>query len=306
MTDSVVKRIYALDGGSLNLEASGLLAGRDCGKRIDVPVPMYLLETEAGHVLVDSGNDPNVIDDPVGTWGRELAAAVQPDMRPENHLSAQLGLLGLALEDVKLVIYTHLHHDHCGGARLFPHARQVVQRSEYRWAHTPDRYTQHIYLQSDFGHPEIEWFLVDGDVVLLPGIHLVRTPGHSPGHQSIVLWDVPDVGTVIIAGDAIYMRDSVRLDNPPGIVTDAAAAMASIHRLTALAAAHDAMILPGHDPGIWSLLARCPEPLRRLPDEERCFWRDGVALVYGRDGADGIVELVATGHAGAFAAGSDA
>lgn len=300
---SVVKRIYVLDGGSLNLEASGLLAGRDCGRRIDVPVPMYLLETEVGHVVVDLGNDPRVIDDPEGTWGAQLAAAVRPNMRPENDPREQIALLGLSPEDVKLVVYTHLHHDHCGGARLFPHARHVVQRSEYRWAQTPDHYTQHIYLQSDFGHPEIEWFLVDGDTVLLPGIHLMHTPGHSPGHQSVALWGVPDLGTVFLAGDAIYMRDSVRLDNPPSIVTNVAEAMASMHRLTALAEVHDAMLLTGHDPEMWALIAHCPEPLTRLPDEERRFWRDGVELLYGRDGADGVIDLAGAGASAAVAGG---
>lgn len=289
MAHTIVNQIYVLDGGSLNLEASGMIAGRNFGQRIDVPVSMYLLDTELGYVLVDTGNDPKVIDDPVGTWGAELVRAVTPIMKPKNDLRAQLAILNVAPEDVKLVIYTHLHHDHSGGARFFPNARHVVQKSEHRWAFTPDRFTQNIYLRSDFGHPEIQWFLVDGDVVLLPGIHLVHTPGHTPGHQSVVLWDVPDVGTVILTGDAVYQRDNVRLDQPAGIVINTAEAMASMHRLTALADAHDASLIVSHDKEFWSLLSICPEPLQRLPERERCFWRSGLEVLYGVSHGEGVI-----------------
>jgi glyoxylase-like metal-dependent hydrolase (beta-lactamase superfamily II) len=261
MARTVVKRVFVLDGGTLNVESSALVFGRDFGRRVDIPVPMFLLDTDLGWVLVDTGNDPGVIDDPEATWGVELAAAVVPTMREENHPYAQLAALGLSPDDVELVVYTHLHHDHAGGARLFAHARQAVQRSEHRWAHAPDGFQQAIYLASDLEHPEIDWQLLDGDTLLMPGLHLVRTPGHTPGHQSLVLWDVPELGTVVLAGDAVYMRDNVRLGLPPGLATSAEDAMVSMHRLVALAEAHDALLVPGHDPEAWAELPKCPEPL---------------------------------------------
>jgi glyoxylase-like metal-dependent hydrolase (beta-lactamase superfamily II) len=282
MANTVVQRLYALDGGSLSIEHSMLIAGRHFGTRIDVPVPMYLIETDEGYVLVDTGNDPRVIDDPIGTWGESLVAMVPPRMTEENHPYAQLARLGLEPSDVTLVIYTHLHHDHAGGARFFAHAPQVVQGSEYRYARHPDRFSSGIYLRSDFDHPEIDWRLIDGDVVVRPGLHLVHTPGHTPGHQSVVLWDVPDCGTVIIAGDAIYTRENVQLDLPSGVTTSAEDGLMSMRRLVALAEVADATLLVNHEMAFWALLPKAPEPLERPTDDIRCFWRDSVRPADGR------------------------
>jgi len=282
MANTVVRRLYVLDGGSLNIEQSMLIAGQHFGAKVDVPVPMYLIETDDGYVLVDTGNDPRVIDDPIGTWGEALVAMVPPRMAEENHPYAQLAVLGLAPSDVTLVIYTHLHHDHAGGARLFAHAPQVVQRSEYAYALHPDRFSSGIYLRSDFDHPEIDWWLIDGDAVVRPGIHLFRTPGHTPGHQSIVLGNVPECGTVIIAGDAIYTRENVELDVPSGVTTSAQDALMSMRSLVALAEATDATLLVNHEMAFWALLPKAPQHLERLTDDVRCFWRDSVRPADGR------------------------
>jgi N-acyl homoserine lactone hydrolase len=280
MARTLVKKVYVLNGGSNNIDASAMIAGHDYGHRIDVPVIQWLVETELGYVLVDTGFDPNVMTDPAGTWGAALAAAVTPTMKPENQLYAQLETLNVAPEEVKVVIYTHLHHDHAGGARLFPKATHIAQKSEYRWAYYTDRFTKHIYLRTDFDYPELKWFLVDGDVVLLPGLQILYTPGHTPGHQSVVLWDVPDVGTVILCGDAIYMMDNVRLDQPQSIVTDTRGVMESMHRLTALAEAQDGTLFVGHDMEFLSYAPVCPKPLERLPEEKRRFWQPGLDLLY--------------------------
>lgn len=281
--DSVVRGIYVLDGGTLTVDSSLMVPGHNCGTPLAIPVQYFLIDTSVGFILVDTGNDPDAIDDPEGTWGPVLAAAAQPTMEPRNHPAEQLALAGVAPADVRMVIYTHLHHDHAGGARFFPQALHLVQQAEYRWAFNPDRYTALPYVASDFQH-DLRWQLAEGDWVPLPGIHLVATPGHTPGHQSVVLWDTPDSGTVILAGDAIYCRENVEMDLPPGLNNDATAASASMHRLTALADATDASLIVSHDKAFFDLLPKAPEPLGRLDPEVRRFYRRGVELMY-RDAA---------------------
>ncbi len=278
---TIVRRIYVLDGGTLDVEASMMVYGSDFGHRRRVPVQLFLLETTRGYILVDTGNDPGVIHDAVGTWGQELVAAARPAMSEMNHPLAQLRLLGLEAEDVKLIIYTHLHHDHCGGARLFPHARHVVQRAEHRWAVSPDRFAHLPYARRDFTDAALSWLLAEGDWCILPGVHLLTTPGHTPGHQSVVLWDVPDCGTVIIAGDAVNCRHNVEQDTPPGIAADAAAATASIHRLVALAQASDAALLTSHDAEFFALLPKAPAPLGRIDEQQRRYYDHALATIYG-------------------------
>lgn len=279
--ESIVKKVYVLDGGSLEVEASGLVSGKNFGQRVDVPVQMFLVDTTEGYILVDSGNDPDVIDDAEGTWGKELVAAVTPRMSRENHPYRQLELLGLTPGDIRMVIYTHLHHDHSGGARFFPEAMHVAQKAEYRWAFHPDRYSERIYLKSDFDHARLKWRLADGDWCIFPGVHLLSTPGHTPGHQSVVLWGVPDCGTVIIAGDAVYCRANIEEDTPSGVNTDVSAALLSMHRLTALAQATDATLLVSHETAFFELLPKAPAALGRLDAGVKHYYEHGVKRIYG-------------------------
>lgn len=277
---TIVKRVYVLNGGQLELEASVMVQATNCGDRIKIPVQMFLLETSRGYILIDTGNDPDVITDAAKTWGVPLSTAVRPIMDESNHPYAQLKLLGLEPSDVKMVVYTHLHHDHCGGARFFPKAVHVVQKAEYRWVMYPDRFSAMPYVRTDYDHPHLDWRLAEGDWCILPGVHLIATPGHTPGHQSIALWDVPDVGSVIIAGDAVNCRDNVTQDTPGGITSDTTAAAMSMHRLTALSRAADAVVIVSHDMGFFEMLPKAPEPLARLDEEARAFCDHGIRKVY--------------------------
>ncbi len=178
--ETVVKNIYVMDGGKLTVEGSTLVPGTNYGVPQTIPVQFFLLETTKGFILVDAGNDPDVITDPIGAWGFDLASASNPDMQPINHPYEQLKLLGLGADDIKMVIYTHLHHDHCGGGRYFPDALHVVQKAEHRWAFQPDSFARKPYSQKDFRQPTLRWQLAEGDWCILPGIHLLTTPGHTP------------------------------------------------------------------------------------------------------------------------------
>lgn len=261
---TAVRAVYLLDGGTLDVESSKVVPGQDFGRILRVPVQMFLVETTRGYVLIDAGLNPDVIDNPVAAWGPDLAAAARPTMHERHHPYAQLALLGLTASDLTRVIYTHLHHDHAGGASLFPRAQHVVQRREWQWARRPSTFARGAYVESDYHRPELCWQFADGDLMVMPGVHLVATPGHSPGHQSIVLWDAPDAGTLVIAGDAINCHANAEQDLPPGLSSDADEAVYSMHRLLALTEAAGATLLMGHDMSQFASLPKVPEPLQRL------------------------------------------
>lgn len=104
---------------------------------------------------------------------------------------------GLTPDDIDVVIFTQLHHDHCPLAKMFKHAKLIIQKDEWYAVHNSPACYRFLYnpehvegLNPDF---------VDGDVFnVFPGIHLLYTPGHTPGGQSIVV-DTED-GRVIICG----------------------------------------------------------------------------------------------------------
>jgi glyoxylase-like metal-dependent hydrolase (beta-lactamase superfamily II) len=95
------------------------------------------------------------------------------------------------------VVNTHLHFDHCGENNLFPNVPVYVQAAEYEAARGP-AYTIPEWV--DF--PGATYERVDGETELLPGVHLLPTPGHTPGHQSVVIEGAE--GRLLIAGQAAY------------------------------------------------------------------------------------------------------
>jgi N-acyl homoserine lactone hydrolase len=105
------------------------------------------------------------------------------------------------------VINTHLHFDHCGGNRRFAGTPIYVQRVEYEAAREPD------YLEEWVRFPGATYELLDGDAELFPGVRAISTPGHSPGHQIVVV--ETDEGPVVLGGDVTYsMGELIRGDGP--------------------------------------------------------------------------------------------
>jgi N-acyl homoserine lactone hydrolase len=99
---------------------------------------------------------------------------------------------------VAVVVNTHLHFDHCGGNRLFPGVPIHVQRRELADGRTEDDYTVREWV--DF--PGATYVEHDGEAEILPGVRLLPAPGHSAGHQVVVV--ETDEGTVVLGGDVGY------------------------------------------------------------------------------------------------------
>jgi N-acyl homoserine lactone hydrolase len=143
----------------------------------------YLVRHEQAWVLLDTG---------IGEAGRETEEGYRPRRVP---LADALATVGARLDDVSLVTNCHLHFDHCGGNHLLPRTPIVVQRRELSAAHEEDYTVPELV---DFAGARYEQ--VDGEVELLPGLLLVPTPGHTDGHQSLVV-RCQD-GTVVLAGQS--------------------------------------------------------------------------------------------------------
>lgn len=156
-------------------------------------VPMIhnclLVQVDGKNIVVDVGN---------GEKMTEKQKAFIHYERPNGGLLDGLARLGVAPEDVDLVINTHLHGDHCGGntyydaegriVPTFPNAEHVVQRREYEDAMHPNERTRATYFPMNY-QPLVEsgqMRLLDGDTELMPGIRCVVTPGHTPAHMSVL------------------------------------------------------------------------------------------------------------------------
>ncbi|MFN3705622.1 MAG: MBL fold metallo-hydrolase [Thermoflexales bacterium] len=172
-----------------------------------------LIEADGRRVLVDCG---------VGDKPNELLATQYDVRRPSGTLLDDLHRLGLSPEDVHLVVFTHLHGDHSGwatclsGERLvptFPHARYIVQRREFDDAMHPNERTRNTYFADNFAPL---WdcgvlVLLDGPTQITPSIRVVPTPGHTAGHQSLIVQPRGEP-PIFLTGDlSPYMIHFVRL-----------------------------------------------------------------------------------------------
>jgi N-acyl homoserine lactone hydrolase len=245
------RRLVVLSTGTCSLSESRVRRGGSPDVEVEIPIPIYAVDTDDGWVLFDTGCDPGVGTDPEGTWGR-LAAAFRMRMSEEDHPVARLASIGVAPEDVRHVVLSHLHMDHAGGVRFFPSSAMHVQKAEYRWALHPDAVGAPGFLRSDFDHPEVEYDLLEGDAEIVDGVHVVVTAGHTPGHQSLVV-DLPS-GRFLVTGDCAYERRQIDRGVPPPVTTDDAEAVRSLARIRAFERRDSATVIVTHDPTQWKRL----------------------------------------------------
>jgi N-acyl homoserine lactone hydrolase len=156
------------------------------------PGLVHTIEHREGIVLVDTG----MIDSTP-----ELDEYWHPTPHP---LPAEL------VSRVAVVVNTHLHFDHCGGNRLFPGLPIHVQARELADARTQEHYTIREWV--DF--PGAVYAEHDGEVEILPGVRLVPAPGHSEGHQIVVV--ETDEGTVVLGGDVGHTFREIGQGDTPG------------------------------------------------------------------------------------------
>jgi len=241
-----VRRLFVLLCGFEILPKS--ISTRNRGRRfiLSEPVCAYLLDTKMGWVLLDAGLNPaNGRDDArmrERFWRHGMTA---PVIREMHLLDAQLAELGLRFADISHVILSHLHYDHCGCLRHFPHARISIQRREH--AHAFSAEPGMAYFRDEYDDPRLRWDLRDGDWEAMPGLRLLDTRGHTEGHQSAII-DLPESGTLILPFDAADLQENLDEDIIPGECCDDAAALSAILRLKSIEKESAGTMLLFHDP----------------------------------------------------------
>ena len=234
---------------------------------LEFPVPAFLVEhPRAGPVLIDTGFHPSVSVDPRKNLG-PVAHILFKDVRMEadQAATAQLRAKGVEPSRVNVVVMTHLHVDHASAISEFPDATFVVSRAE--WAAATSQGQLHGYVRRQFDHafdyrlldfegPDVESFASFGRSFDLFGdgsVRCVYTPGHTLGHQSVVLR--LRRREALVAADAVYLRrnlDEVRLSHR---TADDHLSERSLREIRRYARdTPDALIIPGHDWDAWQEL----------------------------------------------------
>ncbi len=246
-------KLHVLSGGRLRTKKSVFAPGCDAGLVIEAPVLCFLIRHPQGTVLFDTGCHPSVAVDAEKRWGG-LARAFVPVFRPDEAIVGELARLGLGPGDVDLVINSHLHMDHAGGNEFFPRAEGLVHARELATVQDPAMEGRG-YFRADWDHGR-PWREIagehdvfgDGRLVLLPA------PGHTPGMMVAAL-ALERTGTVLLASDAVLVRENLDEEAVPRNVWDAERFVASVREVRRWRE-RGALVVFGHDPEQWATLRK--------------------------------------------------
>lgn len=204
-----------------------------------LPVWSFAIEHPDGLVVVDAGQDPDFVAAPSDVYMR---LAVRFDVSQADRLEARLREAGLDPATARQHVFTHLHVDHVGAGPL-PGALVVLNAQEWRAA-TARGARLRGYMRPGMRDPQT----VDGDHDLYGdgSIRLLATPGHTAGHQSVLV--TPSSGPrVLITGDAVYSEAALATRTIDGVGVDADRARASIDRLREICREAPTVVAPTHD-----------------------------------------------------------
>jgi N-acyl homoserine lactone hydrolase len=233
-----------------------------------IPIPAFLVRhPSAGAILVDTGLHPSIATDPKQNFG-PLAARGKPTLEPGEDVPSQLRKRGLDPGEIPIVVMTHLHLDHTSAISEFPSSTFVVSETEwqaaahgsqpllngYRRVHFDFAFE---YRTVDFDRANIDSYATFGRTFDLFGdgsIRLAYTPGHSPGHMSVICR--LKKRDFVIGGDAMYLRGQLDgSEAPPPRPHDAHNLRRSLQELRLFHSQFpDAVITPGHDPEFYPSL----------------------------------------------------
>jgi len=242
---SGVDRLYVLDCGQGHAtDQSRWSPGVNVGVPLDIVDNCYLIHHAQGYLLWDSG----ISDRVAALAGGEIGAGTALSWRKPKTLAAQLDQIGVKPSDVRYIAVSHTHPDHVGNVDLFPTATLLIQKAEYDWAFAPKG-------NPTFFASGVPRFSPDHPTMKLEGDHdvfgdgsvmIISTPGHTPGHQSLLL-HLPKTGWLVLSGDAVHFKENWDHRRVPGINFDKDQTLASMQRIADLLAEHHAELWINHD-----------------------------------------------------------
>ncbi len=257
-------KLYIFDGGTLKCKRHHVYLNEGLNEDWEIPVPFYVIAHPRGHVIVDGGIPAECVDEAGARahWGG-VYDVFTPVLRHEQTCLEQVRALGLDPDAFSHVVLSHLHLDHVGAIGRFPKATHIVQKVEMDYARHPDWFQVGAYVQADIQKPGVDWLVLDegwGDFYDVHGdgsIVLIRSPGHTVGHQSILVRT--GTGTYLLAVDAADTLDHWEERALPGALHSAVDAVRSVKKLRAVAAKTDATVIAGHDGRQFALLKKAPD-----------------------------------------------
>ncbi len=245
----VADKLYRLDcGRSLANDESVWTPGTNVGHDIEFSSTCWLIKHRREWLLWDTGVPQTALNDPQG-WSTLPKLIVY---HLDRSLTDQLADIGLRSGDIGRVAISHTHGDHIGNVWLFPNATIMMQRAEYIWIHSSngpnDNVNQLMALARKLLGTPKHLQLIDGDCDVFGdgSVTLVSTPGHTPGHQSLLV-HLKKSGFIMLSGDVAHSKNNFEKDMVPSLNTNKAESIASMEKVRKLLAKYKAQLFINHD-----------------------------------------------------------
>lgn len=225
-----------------------------------MPYFFYLIEHNRGLVAFDTGPHADFVRNNISYFG-PAAADWRVALNSGDDATDQLAAIGVDIKDVTTVLLSHLHYDHAGGMQQFANATFVVQEREWAFAHDPSPQQVNNYVKAEFDIPSSSLRLIEGrfDVFGDDSLILIPTPGHTPGHQSLLVKGAQTA--YLLTGDAAYLSD---LDDDaclpgPALAWSQEAMAQSRNLLLQIRDRTHAKVLSTHDPAFIGAVRLAPQ-----------------------------------------------
>lgn len=218
-----------------------------------LPIHTWVIEHPEGNILIDTGENSKVNDEDYFACdkinGRVYRSILKLSVEKENELPALLSQINLTPKDIRWVVLTHLHLDHVDGVQFFPDAEFVLSKAEYQ-VNSPGHVR--CLLPSwfkprliSYSKSKLAGFSQSYNLTQHKDVVLIPTPGHTHGHQSVVL--KTDQYNIVFAGDASFTQDQIMHKKVAGICADKKSARRTIDNFRIFGREHAMIYLPSHD-----------------------------------------------------------
>ncbi|MBV8838706.1 MAG: N-acyl homoserine lactonase family protein [Alphaproteobacteria bacterium] len=245
-------RMHALSGGRVRMRKSVYVPEADRSETIELPISCFLLRHRQGNVLFDTGCHPAVPDDPAARWGG-LAKMMVPIMPKGDNVLTGLSCVGLAPDDIDVVVCSHLHPDHCGCNAFFRRASIVVHAREIAAARASNAEAMG-YLAPEWDFGTFDQLSGQRDLFGDGRIVLIELPGHTPGSVGALV-TLEKCGTFLLAADTVSLRSTLDTGVIPRNTQNPEALTRSLAEIRAIEA-RGASVLAGHDAVQWETLRK--------------------------------------------------
>lgn len=262
-------KVYLLDFGTMDLDSRQVFWPMAPKGPYQIRIYGALIEHKEGRFLFDTGVDRQLVGSHLDSM---LVDGPGGDEEKMQNVPGQLALLGFSPTDITHVVNSHLHVDHVGGNKYCTKATTICHRLELETAANPQPFEEWVYIDMSFAPglrknsnapeptpnytPRLE--TLAGDQEIAKGVTLFETPGHSPGHYSLLV-ELANRRPILFTADASYTEKHLNDNLIAGFHSDVKQSFESLQRLRDLAKKYDAELFYAHDSALWKTWKHGPD-----------------------------------------------